>query len=131
MKKAVRKPSERRKSADTKRFGRSRLANGAILPDGIDGRSSAARRFRDLYREYMALTDGLAPDLCRQLASLVITREGLDAQAARGELVDPLGLSRICGAIGRTRRSLGLDTAQEHRARLAREAREDAEAGLL
>jgi hypothetical protein len=85
-----------------KPMARSRLTNGKLLPAGIDGRCRDARRYRDLYSQFMRQCHGQHDQLCRQLASLVLQRERLDAAIARGELADDLHLVRLAGIINRT-----------------------------
>jgi hypothetical protein len=103
-------PADRARSAAVPRNNRSRLGNGSILPAGVDGRSGAARRWKELYRDSMERTDGRHEVLCRQLASLVVARERLDAAMASGETVDVLDLVRLAGQIHRTMRAMGLVT---------------------
>lgn len=107
--------SSRRKPSGESLTNRSRLTNGSALHlSGVDGRSREARRWRDLYRQYMAETSGRHEQLCRTLASLVLQREVLDAALARGESVSIDDLLRLAGAISRTLARLGLvaDTAE-------------------
>jgi hypothetical protein len=111
-----RKETRRSPPADSPRIAavpannRSRLGNGSILPAGVDGRSSAARRWKEIFRDAMDRTTGRHETLCRQLASLVVARERLDAAMANGETVDVLGLVRLAGQVHRTMRALGLVT---------------------
>ncbi len=102
-------PAERARIADIPRNNRSRLGNGSILPAGVDGRSSAARRWKEIFRDSMAQTGGVRDSLCRSLASLTVQREALDAALARGESVDTALLVKLSGEIRRTMTRLGLD----------------------
>ncbi len=97
---------------------------------GVDGRSREARRYRDLFKHYMALADGRHEELCKQAASLVMQRELLDAAMVRGEPVDVLALTRLSGAINRTLAKLNLLNGEPEAERRRRE-REDREAGLI
>jgi len=64
---------------------RSRITNGAqLFFVAVDGRSRMARRWRDLFREYMTRTDCRQEQMCRSLASLIARREQLDASIANG-----------------------------------------------
>lgn len=122
-------------SADRRRVTRrpfeqhAATTNGSVLMAGIDGRSAAARRFKDLYKHYLILTHGRHEELCRQLASLIVRRECLDAKQVRGEDVDDFTLVRLANAINRTLAKLNLtaDDAGERK----RRQREDREAGLI
>ena len=111
--------------------GRSAISNGSSLFIGdVDGRSREARRYRDLFRDYVALTHGQHEDLCKQAAALVMQRELLDAAMVRGEPVDVLALTRLSGAINRTFAKLNLLSGEPEMERRRRE-REDREAGLI
>ena len=85
-----RTPASRRTPADSPHVApvpannRSRLCNGSALPSGVDGRSSAARRWKEIFSDSMHKTGGRHEQLCRQLASLVVARETLDARLGAG-----------------------------------------------
>jgi hypothetical protein len=87
---------------------RTRIGNGSRMHAGVDGRSTAARRWKEIYLDAMSRTDGRRIQLCRQLASLVVARERLDGALANGQEVDVLDLVRCAGAINRTMMHLGL-----------------------
>ena len=125
---AAKKPKGRKRSAIAPSTILSRITNGSRLLDGIDARSKHARRWRDLYRDFLARTGGHHDQGCRQLASLIVAREILDARLARGEDVNSLHLVRLAGAINRTLARLNL--AADDNIERKRRAREDAEAGL-
>lgn len=107
---------------------RSKITNGTRLLAGIDGRSLTARRFRDLYTHYMQQTGGQHEELCKQLASLVLRRELLDAAQVRGEDIDTLHLVRLSNSISRTLKRLDIikakKTPDDERRRREREDRE-------
>lgn len=116
MKRAASTRSSPADSADVaalKPAARSAISNGTRLLVGIDGRSRPARRLRDLFLHYMAETGGKREQECRSLASLILTRESLDAALARGEPVEPMDLVRVCGAISRALVRLGLVAENE------------------
>ena len=98
-------PADRRQLADLPAASRSRIANGAL---GIDLRTRTGRRWRDCYLELMAQTGGRHVQMVRSLASLIVQREKLDADLARGEPVDSDELLRLCGAISRLMARVGL-----------------------
>jgi len=94
------KPDRKRRSvARRHKHGRSRLTNHRDLLPALDGRSSAARRFRDLVGAYIADMGGL--DLCsevkltilRRLAAVVVRAEMLEAGLMTGE---PVSVSELC-----------------------------------
>lgn len=114
----------------SKRKGRAAITNGRFLLQGVDHRSRAARRFRDLYHQYLTETGGRYDELCRQAASLVTQREIIDAAIVRGDKVDALHLVRLAGAINRTLAQLKRATVEPETERKRRQ-REDREAGLI
>jgi hypothetical protein len=120
---------DRNKIATSKLKARSAISNGSTLLSGIDGRSRDARRYRDLYRSYLEQAGTKHADLCRQLATLILQRERIDAALVRGEDVDAFHLVRLSGAINRTLSKLNLGT--ENEAVRRRREREDREAGLI
>jgi len=125
------KLQDRRSVVPPKLKARSAISNGSSLFIGdVDGRSREARRYRDLFKHYVALTHGQHEDLCKQAAALVMQRELLDAAMVRGEPVDVLALTRLSGAINRTFAKLNLLSGEPETERKRRE-REDREAGLI
>lgn len=81
---------------------RSAVTNGSRLLDGIDGRSAAARRFRDLVQAFETEIGGEQPSelergLIRQAAALALRAEQLQAAIVRGEAVDDDHLIRLSG----------------------------------
>ena len=116
----------------SKRAGRAAVTNGTHLLRGVDHRSKAARRYRDLVDLYSRKFGTKEPELVKQLASLVTQREILDAQVVRGEKVDTLHLVRLAGAINRTLFQLKRTAADPDKVREQRRRnREDREAGLI
>lgn len=94
---------------------RSRLSNGTSLHLAkVDGRTSEARRWRDVYRELVATLGGenkvSEPQrfAVRRVASMVVGSELLDAKIANGVSVDLDVYLRLSSTIARTLRSLGI-----------------------
>jgi hypothetical protein len=82
--------------------GRSALTNGTRLHDGgVDHRSPAARRFKDLTQSFAAPLGGFDSldetrrALVRSAASLTMHAERLQAALARGDNVDADELVRV------------------------------------
>jgi len=102
--------------ATTKPTSRSRVSNGSALLPNVDGRSRAARRYRDvldtLIAEYGATSESDL-SLCRVAASLSVELEQREAKAIRGETLD---LSAMVTA-GNLLRRLLRDLAASQRAR--------------
>jgi hypothetical protein len=101
-------------TADRSRTLRSRVTNGKDLLANVDGRTAAARRYRDL-------TISLADDLggaaslteaqrapVRQAAAMIVQSERLQGEVLRGEVVDCEQLTRLANAATRILTGLGL-----------------------
>jgi len=94
-------------------FARSAVSNGTRLhQDGsIDGRTAAARRFRDLTLSLAKEAGGMESlsegqrALVRSAASLMLRLEQQQAAMAKGEVVDPDLLIRLNSE---ARRALGM-----------------------
>lgn len=97
---------------------RSRITNHNNLLPGLDGRSSAARRFRDLVNSYVSDAGGLSEcseirlGLIRRLASIVVQSEILELKMANGEEVDVAILCQLASTTVRISSRLGLDRRQ-------------------
>jgi hypothetical protein len=111
---AVRMPDESPASSARKPEARSRVTNGKELLANIDGRSTEARRYRDLCFSFADDCGGAASlteaqrALVRQAASLVVQSERLASAAIRGELVSDEQQTRVANALGRTLNRLGI-----------------------
>lgn len=89
---------------------RSAVTNGSKLLVGIDGRSPAARRFRDLIQLYESeigadLTE-VERGLVKQAAALTLQNEQLQAAIVNGKPVDADTLIRLSGEARRIVTSL-------------------------
>ena len=87
---------------------RSKVSNGTRLFANTDGRSSSARRFRDLVQSFEAEFEG---DLCeadrsliRQAATLLLKSEQMQEMVVRGEPVDSDALIRMASTAKRRRK---------------------------
>jgi hypothetical protein len=78
---------------------RSKVSNGTRLLQNVDGRSSSARRFRDLVRAYETEVGGNLTEvergLIRQAAALTFKAETLQSALVNGESVDGDQLIRL------------------------------------
>ena len=78
---------------------RSRISNRSRILPGVDGRSSNARRFRDICAAYEAEAGGniteVERDLIRQAAGLTLRAEQLQGMIVRGEAVENDELIRL------------------------------------
>jgi hypothetical protein len=86
------------------RANRSQITNGSRLLGNVDGRSAAARRFRDVVRsleaEFEVITAGDRA-LIRSAAQLILEAEMLQSARARGEDVDSDIVVKLTGALRR------------------------------
>jgi hypothetical protein len=105
---AVRMPDESPASSAKKPEARSRVTNGKELLANIDGRSTEARRFRDLCSSFADDLGGVAGlteaqrALVKQAAALVVQSETMAGAAIRGEPVSDEQMTRIANTLGRT-----------------------------
>jgi hypothetical protein len=101
--------------ATRKRKGRSRVTNHKDLLPNLDGRSSAARRFRDLVNAYVADMGGLDHcseiklGLLRRLAATTTQAEMLEAKMVNGEPIDIGTLCTLASTTVRLSQRLGLE----------------------
>ncbi len=93
---------------------RSRLTNDPLRVGGLDGRSAAARRFRDLVSN---LADDVGGQdkinestkiLVRQAAALTVQVESLQGKIVASEDINLEQLTRLSNVLGRTLARLGL-----------------------
>lgn len=106
-----------RKTTDVrpKPEARSRVSNGrALFLEGVDGRTAAARRYRDVQAAIVAdlggddaISEG-ERQLVRTAASLAVQREQADARVAAGDKVDAEDYVRIVNALTRVLQAIGL-----------------------
>jgi hypothetical protein len=100
-------PADRRPLVAPSVTNRSRITNGSRLLQGIDGRSSEARRYRDLVQAFGADLGGVETlgeadkALVRQCAASVTASETLQAAIIRGDAVDLEQSTRLSNATGR------------------------------
>ena len=87
---------------------RSRVSNGSKMLAGVDGRTAAARRYRDLVADLAADLGGLETlrqsdrALVRQAAAMTMRSEGMQAALLNGEAVDDEEQTRLENALTRT-----------------------------
>ena len=93
---------------------RSRITNGSKQLANVDGRTAAARRYRDLAQSLADDLGGAASlteaqrALVRQAAGMIVRSEQLQAAILRGEIVDNEQLTRLANAATRILTRLGL-----------------------
>src|SRR5436190_1910223 len=107
--------------APTKPTHRSSVSNGTTLFAGVDGRTTQARRVRDVLDEILTEVGDATQSqqaLARRTASLCVWAETQEAALARGETVDVRALTTTANTIRRLLADLG--TTRRGRSREAR-----------
>src|SRR6266404_5159305 len=98
-----------------RKTARSRVTNHVDLLPDLDGRSSAARRFRDLVSAFVADMGGLDQcseiklGLLRRLAATTVQAELLEARMVNGKPVDVTTLCQLASTVVRLSSRLGLE----------------------
>jgi hypothetical protein len=106
-------PADSPASSARKPTARSRITNGKELLANIDGRSTEARRYRDLCFSFADDCGGAATltevqrALVRQAAALTVQSEKLQGAMIRGEAVSDEQMTRVANALSRTLHRLG------------------------
>jgi hypothetical protein len=95
----------RTNNATARATTRSKVSNGTRLFANADGRSTSARRFRDLVRSFESEFDGNLREadrsLIRQAATLLLKSEQMQEAVVRGEPVDSDALIRMASTAKR------------------------------
>jgi hypothetical protein len=94
----------RKPVTDISTTNRSRATNGTRLLTGVDGRSRAARRFRDLIRSYEAefnISSESDKTMIRTAAMLALKAEEMQAAVVRGERTDGDDIVPMAGSVRR------------------------------
>ena len=110
-------PSDSVKKAGKKAVARSRVSNGSKLGPEMDGRSTWARRMRDVIEDLSADLGGYddlseaRKNIVRRCATLTVELERLESKFARREPETPDldAYNRIAGNLRRLLESLGLE----------------------
>ncbi|MGE4255923.1 MAG: hypothetical protein AB7E84_12065 [Xanthobacteraceae bacterium] len=103
------------KIAANKAKGRSKTSNHQDYLPGLDGRSSAARRFRDLVNAFVIDQGGIENcseikfGLLRRLAAATVQSELLEARMVNGEQVDVATLCTLASTTVRISSRLGIE----------------------
>ena len=97
---------------------RSSVSNGNKLLAGVDGRTAAARRFRDVIEDLTAdlggpeLLSEAERQLVRRAAALSVDCEAAEAVMAQGGNLDMATYSTACNTLRRLLTTLGLERRQ-------------------
>jgi hypothetical protein len=110
---AVASPSAHRKFGVTS--NRSKVTNGKdLLPGDVDGRSSLARRFRDITNQVLADQGGAERcsearlQLIRRFAAAAVFAEQLESEYVLGQEIDIERHSVLCSTLVRLGQRIGL-----------------------
>jgi hypothetical protein len=92
---------------------RTRVGNGTVVLDGVDGRSVVLRRYREILAQ---LTSDMGGDpseaqqqIARRAAMLAIWCEQQDTEAAKGNAIDIAAYTTASNSLRRLLESLGLE----------------------
>jgi len=108
-------PGQNTGLAERKPTARSRVSNGSDLLPGIDGRSTTARRYRDILAALASDQGGperlseARAQLCRRFAALAVQAEAIEAALARGEAIDLPTHALLSSTLVRIATRLGID----------------------
>jgi len=100
--------------APRKPQARSAISNGSSVLRGVDGRSAAGRRYRDIVESLSADLGGLEKlgeaqkATIRQAAALIVRCESMQADLLNGLPVDDEALVRLSNVAGRLLTKLGI-----------------------
>ena len=107
--------ADRKRVAERKSHGRSRVSNGVdVLPD-VDGRSVIARRYRDIVNAIVGDQGGIDHisevrlQLIRRFAAAAVLAEQMEAALARGQKIDIDKHAVLSSTLVRIAQRLGLD----------------------
>ena len=103
------------RDASNSSTNRSGVSNGSrLFVAEVDGRSAAARRFRDVLAEIVSAlggSDGLSEgqrQLARRAALLSVEAEAMEAKSVAGEKIDLDSFGALTDRLGRLFNRLGL-----------------------
>jgi hypothetical protein len=113
--------AHRTKNAYGRATTRCKVSNGTRLFANTDGRSSSARRFRDLVQSFEAEFDGDLSEadrsLIKQAATLLLKSEQMQEAVVRGEPVDSDALIRMASTAKRILAAISAKSAKRGPAR--------------
>jgi hypothetical protein len=99
--------------AATKPQARSRVSNGSAVLEGVDGRSVAARRYRDVLEEFIrdigGDPSGAQSAIARRAAALCVVCEQAEAEMIAGGELDLAEFTTAANSLRRLLSDLGLE----------------------
>lgn len=106
-------PRSTTRSATPKPEARTRVGNGTVVLEGVDGRSVVFRRYREILAQLVADMGGdpseAQQQIARRAASLAIWCEEQDTAAANGKPIDVAPYTTASNSLRRLLESLGLE----------------------
>lgn len=112
---APRKLTGRKPVRGQKSFGKSRLTNGHVLLDKVDGRSALYRRYRDVANAILADQGGIdqcsesRKHLIKRFAAAAVLSEQIETKIVNGEAVDIAAFAQLSSTLVRITNHLGLE----------------------
>ena len=98
------------------KLSRTRVTNGkALFLDGVDGRTLAARRYRDLFHSFVSDLGGMDAaseaqlQLARRCATMSCQAELMEAEFIAGDDTDLEQYLHLVGTLSRTLSRLGIE----------------------
>jgi hypothetical protein len=92
---------------------RSRVSNGSALLEGVDGRSTIARRYRDVLNELISDLggdpSGAQSAIARRAAALCVVCEQAEAEMVAGGVLDLAEFTTAANSLRRLLSDLGLE----------------------
>ena len=110
---APRKLTGRKPVRGQKSFGKSRLTNGHVLLDQVDGRSALYRRYRDIANAILQDSGGVdqcsesRKHLIRRFAAAAVLAEQIETRIVNGEPVDITEFAQLSSTLVRITNHLG------------------------
>jgi hypothetical protein len=100
----------------TSKLSRTRVTNGkALFLDGVDGRTLAARRYRDLFHSFVSDLGGMEVaseaqlQLARRCATMSCQAEVMEAEFIAGDDTDLERYLHLVGTLSRALSRLGIE----------------------
>src|SRR5271169_2461375 len=97
------------------RKGRSRISNGHDVLPNVDGRSTIARRYRDITTAIIVDQGGVdqcsesRQQLIRRFAAAAVLAEQMESHLANGEQIDVQQHALLCSSLVRLAQRIGID----------------------
>lgn len=111
-------PRSATRAAPLKPEARTRVGNGSVVLQGVDGRSVVFRRYREILAALVSDMGGdpseAQQQIARRAASLAIWCEEQDTAAANGTPIDVAKYTTASNTLRRLLESLGLERRQRN-----------------